>query len=138
MNRRLPKRSEKTPASGATTIEAPVHTSSFSPACRGVLPSTFCMYWDRKKIEPNMPKYMLSEATFVTAKERLAKNDIGSIGSAARSSQATKLASRTAPPISEMRIVGLVQPSDCARTRPNTIPNAPVEASARPGRSSVP
>ena len=32
----------------------------------------------------------------------------------------------------------LVQPSDCARTSPNTIPNAPVEASPRPGRSSVP
>ena len=32
MKGRLPKRSEKTPASGATTIVAPVHTSSFSPA----------------------------------------------------------------------------------------------------------
>src|ERR1035441_5703935 len=66
MNGRLPRRSENTPARGATTIVAPVHTSSFSPACRGVLPSTFCMYWERKKIEPNMPKYMLSEATLVT------------------------------------------------------------------------
>ena len=31
-----------------------------------------------------------------------------------------------------------VQPSDCARTIPNTMPNAPAEASARPRRSSVP
>ena len=37
MNGRLPKRSEKTPASGATTIVAPVQTSSFRPACSGVL-----------------------------------------------------------------------------------------------------
>ena len=90
MNRRLPKRSEKMPASGATTIVAPVQTSSFSPAWKGVLPSTFCMYCERKKIEPNMPKYMVSEATLVTAKERLAKKDIGSIGSAVRSSTTTK------------------------------------------------
>src|SRR5208283_5150962 len=77
MNGRLPRRSEKTPARGATTIVAPVHTSSFSPACSGVLPRTSCMYWERKKIEPNMPKYMLSDTTFVTAKERLAKKYIG-------------------------------------------------------------
>ncbi len=47
------------------------------------------MYWERKKIEPNIPKYMLSDTTFVTAKERRAKNSIGSIGSRARSSQPT-------------------------------------------------
>ena len=86
MNGRLPKRSEKMPAKGATSIVAPVHTSSFRPACRGVLPSTFCMYWERKKIEPNIPKYMLSEATLVTANERLAKKAIGSIGSRVRRS----------------------------------------------------
>ncbi len=97
MNGREPKRSEKMPASGATTIEAPVHTSSFKPACSGVLPSTFCMYWERKKIEPNMPKYMLSETTFVTAKERLAKKLIGSIGSRARRSHTTNAASSRAP-----------------------------------------
>jgi hypothetical protein len=44
MKGRLPKRSENTPAKGATTIVAPVHTSSFRPACSGVFPSTFCMY----------------------------------------------------------------------------------------------
>src|SRR5271166_6158392 len=113
MNGRLPRRSEKTPASGATIIEAPVHTSSFRPACSGVFPSTFCMYCERKKIEPNMPKYMLSEATFVTAKERLLKKDIGSMGSRARSSHATNPPSSAAPPISERRIELLVQPSDC-------------------------
>src|SRR6202035_6056720 len=88
MKGRLPMRSEKTPARGATTIVAPVQTSSFRPACRGVLWSTFCKYWERKKIEPNIPKYMLREATLVTAKERLAKKHIGSMGSRVRSSQA--------------------------------------------------
>src|SRR5271154_3814757 len=90
MNGRLPKRSEKMPAKGATSIVAPVHTSSFRPACRGVFPRTFCMYWERKKIEPNIPKYMLREATLVTAKERLAKKDMGSIGSGGRRSKTTK------------------------------------------------
>ncbi len=139
MNRRLPKRSEKMPASGATTIVPPVHTSSLRPAWKGVLPSTFCMYWERKKIEPNMPKYMVSEATLVTAKERLAKKDIGSIGSAVRRSPEDEgdRAAR-APAISEARTVELVQPSDCARTRPKTTPNRPPEPSARPRRSSVP
>jgi hypothetical protein len=66
MKSRLPNRSEKMPASGATSIVAPVHTSSLRPACRGVLCSTFCMNWLRKKIEPNIPKYMLSETTLVT------------------------------------------------------------------------
>ena len=28
------------------------------------------MYWERKKIDPNIPKYMLKEATFVTANDR--------------------------------------------------------------------
>jgi hypothetical protein len=65
------------PASGETTIEAPVHASSLTPAWSGEFPSTFCMYWLRKKIEPNMPKYIDSETAFVTAKLRLAKNDIG-------------------------------------------------------------
>ena len=61
MNSRLPKRSEKKPASGETTIVAPVHTRSLTPACSGELPSTFCRNWLRKKIEPNIPKYIASE-----------------------------------------------------------------------------
>jgi hypothetical protein len=48
--------------------------------------STFWRYWLRKKIEPNMPKYIASETVFVTAKLRLAKKLIGSIGSSVRAS----------------------------------------------------
>ena len=90
MNGRLPSRSENIPANGATSIVAPVHTSIFSPACSGVLPSTSCRYWARKKIDPNIPKYIVSDATFVTANARLVKNTIGSIGSRARRSHRTK------------------------------------------------
>ena len=86
MKGRLPQRSEKKPASGETIIVAPVHTSSFRPAWNGVFPSTFWRNWLRKKIEPNIPKYIASETTLVTAKPRLAKKFSGSIGSLVRSS----------------------------------------------------
>jgi hypothetical protein len=81
---------------------------------------------------------MLKEATFVTANDRFPKNDIGSIGSLVRSSRKTKPASSSTPPIIEIRTVALVQPSDCARTSPNTSPNAPGRTSPKPGKSSVP
>ena len=126
------------PASGAVTIVAPVHTSTFRPASRGELRSTSCRNCDRKKIDPNIPKYMVSDAKLVTANARREKNAIGSIGSRARRSHTTNAASSTAPAPSEARTVGEVHPSDWARTRPNTTPKAPVEASARPGRSSEP
>ena len=86
MNQRLPRRWEKYPASGETTMVAPVQTSSLRPACSGELCSTFCMNWLRKKIEPNIPKYMASETALATLKDRWAKKRIGSIGSRVRSS----------------------------------------------------
>ena len=46
----------------------------------------------RKKIEPNIPKNMKSDATFVSVNVRLRKNSIGSIGDGARSSQAANAA----------------------------------------------
>ena len=118
MNQRGPNFSLKMPASGATTIVAPVQTSSFRPACSGELPSTFCMNWLRKKIEPNMPKYIAIETTLVTAKLRLAKNCIGSIGDSVRSSWRTKAASRTTPAPMLIITSGAVQPIVWARTRP--------------------
>ena len=48
--------------------------------------STFCRNWLRKKIEPNIPKYIASETALVTVNDRLAKNRIGSIGDSVRSS----------------------------------------------------
>ncbi len=136
MNRRLPKRSEKKPASGETTIVAPVHTRSLTPACSGVFPSTFCRNWLRKKIEPNIPKYMASDTALVTAKPRRAKKLIGSIGASVRRSWTMKAIVSATPAASDDEHPVLVQPSDWLRISPNTIPNRPVEPSPSPGRSS--
>jgi hypothetical protein len=57
-----------------------------TPACSGEFPSTFWMNWLRKKIDPNIPKYIASEMTLVTAKPRRAKKLIGSIGESVRRS----------------------------------------------------
>ena len=54
-----------------------------------------------RKIDPKVPKYMKNDTALVTAKVRLRKRPIGTIGSLARSSHATKAASRTAPPASD-------------------------------------
>ena len=83
-----------------------------------------------------MPKYISSDAAFDAAKARLRKKRIGSIGADVRSSQATKLATSTAPAPSATRIWGSVQPSVLPRTSPQTIPNRPLLTSASPGMSS--
>src|SRR6266550_2989347 len=54
-----------------------------------------------RKIEPNIPKNMNSEETFVSAKVRFRKKRIGSIGAGARSSQSTNSTSTIAPATSE-------------------------------------
>jgi hypothetical protein len=54
---------------------------------------------------------MVREVTLVTAKERLAKKPMGSMGSLARRSQATKAASRATPMMRQASTVLLVQPS---------------------------
>src|SRR5947207_263248 len=81
---------------------------------------------------------MNSEAAFASENVRSRKNCIGSIGAGARSSHATNAAVRTAPTASAPPICGEPQPSVFARTRPQTIPNRPLLASARPGRSKRP
>ena len=66
-----------------------------------------------------MPKYMVSETTLVTAKLRLAKKRMGSIGSAARNSQATNaLSSRAADQHAQDDGTGPTQRLDVVRTRP--------------------
>ena len=55
---------------------------------------------------------MKNDTALVTAKVRLRKRPIGTIGAFARSSHATKAASSTAPPASDETISGFVQPSD--------------------------
>ena len=105
------------------------------PACSGELPSTFWKNWLRKKIEPNIPKYIASETTLVTAKPRLAKNSIGSIGASERSSLITNATTSAAPAASETTTSVEPQPSDWLRTSPNTIPNRPSEPYSSPDRS---
>ena len=78
---------------------------------------------------------MNSEDTFVSAKVRLRKKRIGSIGAGARNSQSTNSASTTAPEASEPTISAELQPTELPRTSPQTIPNRPALASPSPARS---
>ncbi len=71
MNRRGPWRSASTPAIGAVTAVAPVHTSIRTPASKGSKPMTSCVYWVIRKIAPNTPKYMKNDTPLVTANVRL-------------------------------------------------------------------
>src|ERR1700712_2476198 len=74
-----------------------------------------------------MPKYIAIETTLVTAKLRLAKNCIGSIGDSVRSSWRTKAASRTMPAPMLNITSAEVQPIVWARTRPKTRPKRQVD-----------
>ncbi len=115
---REPIRSESRPAIGATNIGIAVHGSVRSPASSGERPCVTWKNWASRKIEPNTPKYIANETPLEAAKARERKNRIGSIGAGARSSQATKPARNTAPPISEPSTVPDVQPSSAPRTMP--------------------
>ena len=126
------------PAIGAMNIGASVHGRILRPAPSGEYPCTVWKNCESRKIEPNIPKNMKSEATFASANDGLRKKRIGSIGAAVRSSQATNAATSTRPSASEATISGLVQPWPFPRIRPHTIPNSPALASPSPGRSSLP
>ena len=67
------------------------------------------------------------------ARER--KKRIGTIGSAARSSQAMNAATSTAPATSAPMISTLSQPAELPRTSPQTSPKPAALISARPGMS---
>ena len=91
-----PIRSESAPAIGATKIGIAVHGRMRRPAWSGEYP---CMTWKNcasKKIEPNIPKNISSEAPLAAANVRLRKKRSGSIGSGARSSQRTNSTARRA------------------------------------------
>jgi hypothetical protein len=88
------------------------------------------------KTEPNMPKYIASEAALAAAKARLRKNRIGSIGAGARSSQAMKAASAAIPVTLVLSTSTLIHPAALPRTSAHTMPSRPALATARPGRSS--
>ena len=135
MIRPPPMRSDRAPAIGATTIGIAVHGRTRSPDSSGEYPCAVWKNWLSRKIEPNMPKYMKSDAPLAAANARLRKNRIGSIGSAARSSQATNAARMTAPATSEPTICGLVHPSEFPFTRPHTRPSSPSPPRTTPGTS---
>ena len=78
----------------------------------------------------------MSETPFVAANARERKNRIGTIGAGARSSQAMNAASSAAPAAIGATTSSEPQPAGFPRTTPKTTPSRPVEASARPGRSS--
>ncbi len=86
-----------------------------------------------RKIDPNIPKYMKSDAPFAAEKARSRKKRIGSIGSAVRSSHATNAARSSAPATNEATICGLDQPSEFPFTRPQTMPSRPALAECQPG-----
>src|SRR3954454_10354512 len=96
---RPPMRSVNAPAIGAMNIGIAVHGSVARPAVSGENPWTVCRYCVSRKIEPNIPKYIASEAAFDAANARRRKNRIGSMGAGARSSQATNPATSSSPPV---------------------------------------
>ena len=73
-------RSESAPAIGATTIGIAVHGSVLRPAPSGEWPCAVCRNCASRKIEPNIPKYMSSEAPFAAANARSRKSRSGTIG----------------------------------------------------------
>ena len=60
-----------------------------TPASKAEYPCTVCRNWASRKIDPKMPKFMISETPLVALKARLRNRRSGSIGAGARRSQAT-------------------------------------------------
>src|SRR5262245_38587664 len=60
-------------------------------------PFTYRKNFASRKIEPNIPKNLNSEARFASENVRDRKNPIGSIGDGDRSSQRTKAATKASP-----------------------------------------
>jgi hypothetical protein len=79
---------------------------------------------------------MRNVEAFAAANVRSLKSRSGSIGSAVIDSQIRNSASSTAPATNENTTSPLDQPSSWLRTTPQTTPNEPAAASARPRRSS--
>jgi hypothetical protein len=79
---------------------------------------------------------MHAVAMLPAANARERKNFIGSIGSGARSSQATNVATRARPATREPTTSALPQPAGLPRTSPHVIPSAPALMRSRPRTSS--
>ena len=132
MNGRAPKRSEKSPAIGATKIGIAVQGRILIPASSGVIPCTVMKYCERKKSEPKMPKNITNETALVAEKARLRKNRSGSIGSFVRLSCSRKKTIITRPKATETSTVAFPQPSALERTMPKVSGKRPTTASTSP------
>ena len=73
MNGLPPMRSESAPAIGATNIGIAVHGSTRNPASSGVYPCAVWKNWVSRKIDPNIPKYMKSDAAFAAENAAVAE-----------------------------------------------------------------
>jgi hypothetical protein len=135
MNGRSPTRSASAPATGAQTNSVTVQGSSIRPASSGPWPSPVWRNWAKKKTAPNSDANVKKIAALPAENARERKKRIGSIGSRARSSHATKAATSSDPAASAATTSTLPQPAALPRTRPQTRPSAPPVTSARPGTS---
>src|SRR2546423_12855093 len=77
---RPPILSESRPAIGAMKIGIAVQGRMRRPDCSGEEPCTVWKYWASRKIEPNMPKNMNSEATFAAGEGEVREKGNGRIG----------------------------------------------------------
>ena len=126
--------SESAPAIGATTIGIAVHGRTRRPASSGEYP---CAVWKNcvsRKIEPNIPNDIASDAPFAAEKPRLRKKRIGSIGCGVRSSHRTNATSSATPAASDATIDALAQPSALPFTRPQTMPSRPAAREREAGQ----
>src|SRR5262249_11844194 len=90
-----------------------------------------------KKTIPNRAANIRKPAALPAENARVRNSRTGSIGSAARSSQATNAAVSTAPAVSDPITSGLDQPTVLARISPHTRPSAPPIAGASPAGSKL-
>ena len=132
---RSPIRSAMAPATGATVMNVAVHGSSRSPAPSGPWSTAVCRNWAKKNTPVNSEAKVRKIAALPAEKARERNSPIGSIGSRARSSQATNATTSAAPATSVPTTSTEPQPAWLPRTSPQTSPSAPPETRASPARS---
>jgi hypothetical protein len=89
-----------------------------------------------KKTAPNADAQWKKIAALPAENGRERNRRIGSIGSRARSSQATNASASSSPSANASRTSGLSQPAGLPRTSPQTIPSAAAVTSASPAAST--
>ena len=133
---RKPYRSLSRQPTGASSMGITAIGKVRSPACSGVEPRPTWSSCVTRNRAPNNAAYIIRDATADEVNTRLRKKCIGSIGAAVRSSQATKRAIATRPPVRASSTSTFVQPMLPARIAPHTSPNRPTLLRSVPGTSS--